>query len=120
MAYEVRVLETDRIVELIFIGACDRKEHESSRDEAFEICKDLNFSSMLVDLRRGSMEMTSQELFIFGKSLEAAITSGNIRIAVMIREEDGATNLTVAVAQTREVQIRAFLTEEEAKSWLME
>ena len=118
MAYEIRVDEVEEIVELRFHGEGDRGEHETSRDKAFEECRRRGIGSLLVDLRDAVMDMSSRELFEFGKSLESARDPRNIRLAVIVREEDSAPSMAAAAAQTRDVQIHVFLGEEAARIWL--
>ncbi len=119
MAYELQFNEGDGIVELCFHGHGDHGEHAASRDEAFKVCRAHRTNNLLVDIRDAVMDLSPPELFEFGKSLEKARDPENIRIAVIIREADTAPDIAAAVAQSRNVTIRVFLTKDDARSWLM-
>jgi len=119
MAYEMRVVEVEGIIELRFSGRSDFAEHAASRDQAFAECRKRSIRRVLVDLRDTVMDMSARELFDFGKSLDTARPLQNIRIAAIIKESDQTPDVVAAVAMTQKVDIRVFLTEEEARDWLL-
>jgi hypothetical protein len=119
MAYEIGVAEGEGLVKLRFHGRGDHSEHAAARDEALEICRKHKINGVLVDNRDAVMDMSVRELFQFGKSFEGERVPLNIRLAVVIREKDKAPDMAAAVAQARNVKVRVFLTEEEARYWLM-
>lgn len=119
MAYELKIVEDKRFVELRFHGRGDHDEHIAARDEAFEVCRKRKIDRILVDIHDAFLDMSARELLEFGKSLQDSPDLQNIHFAVIIRENDEAADLTAAVAQTKNVKLRVFLTEEDACNWLM-
>ena len=116
MPYEIRV--ADEIVELRYHGRGDLREHAAARDEVLEICREGPYDKVLVDGRDATVDMSTRELFDFGKSLEAALALPRLRFAAIVREGDRALDITAAVAQTRSVEVSVFVSEDEARAWL--
>lgn len=116
MAYGIGV--DGSIVVLEFTGRGDYAEHVASRDKVFELCRENGIRDVLVDIRDAQMNLSTRELYEFGKGLAEALGPQEIRFAVLIRDKDRAPDTAAAIAQAKNVDLRVFLEADEARDWL--
>lgn len=119
MPYEVEVDERNQILILRFKGSSGLTDHVAAREEGARRMRELGFTRVLVDFRDAVNEMSSLERFEFGKSLKDIELPPGHRMAVAVRDDDVGTEMVVAVAQTKKVGIRAFISIDEARAWLL-
>ena len=113
------VIRDDRcMVEVIFEEQITYNEYVNAQKEAFNICETKRLSLLHIELHKAKMKMSTIELYEIGKSLKKAELNHISHISIVFKEEDTNVDMLVAVAQTRGVNVKSFLTRESAFEWL--
>lgn len=116
MSYLIR---DDRgMVELTFNEEVNYNEFNNAQGEAFKLCKSKRLSLLHIELHEVELKVSTIELYEIGKSLKKAELNYISHISIVFKEEDTNVDMLVAVAQTRGVNIKSFLTRESAFEWL--
>ena len=85
MPYEVDVMDEQGVVKLKFSGESDSVEHNRARECAINLCREREFSKVLVDMteQESFMAGTTVELYEFGEGFANELFSKDTRIAVV-------------------------------------
>ena len=122
MPYRIKMIDGG-VIELRFSGASDVREHEKSRDDVADLCREKGLTRVLVDMsEQTSFEGgATMDLFGFGESFVKGKFPRSAAIAVVNPVSEEAADdveFVVTVARNRGFSMELFRDTEEALKWL--
>jgi len=110
-------VEADRIVHATVTGSIDHDERVQIRSDVAEVCRKNDILHVVIDHRSSDIEMSTIEHYSFGESFDAAGFPDDTWIGVILHDQVMASTMalfSIAVAQSRGVQVSVFADERTA------
>ena len=118
MPYQLNLHPQQSYVHLIYMGTIHAEERTQARDEVFDLCRQTGYHRALVDMRASNIEMSPADAVKFARSFEASRLPANYRLACVIPPGSQADKMVESLISLNGVNIKYFLSQEDALYWL--
>ena len=119
MSCDVMVDQALGMVQVTYHGEVLAEERKAARDWVFQTCKEKSLSRVLVDLRDCTIQMNEKDAISFAANFKHAKDIPDYRVACVFVQRNESESLVEVLITHEGVNIKYFLSPEDATLWLM-